>query len=166
MEQLKMRKNPAWLAVGLLLFAVLGCNLSKNTNTNTNNSNSSSNNANAEDTQVESGSVIKEIYMAKDDGSGKPGARTNKFETSDRTIHCVVTLNEAKAGTDLKFSWWIVDADGTQNQKIKDIDYVTKTLENVIRGHLSLPQDWPTGKYKVQIYINGNLDRTVPYTVQ
>ena len=159
-----MRKHPAWLAVGLLLFALLACNLSKKTNTN--NSNANSNNANAEDTQVESGSVIKEIYMAKDDGSGKPGARSNKFEPNDRTIHCVVTLNEAKAGTDMKFSWWIVDADGTQNKKIKDIDYSTKTLENVIHGHLTLPQDWPKGKYKVQVYVNGDLDKTVNYTVE
>ncbi|MGI8835353.1 MAG: hypothetical protein ACR2H4_01800 [Pyrinomonadaceae bacterium] len=161
-----MRKHPAWLAVGLLIFAVLACNLGKNKNTNnSNNTNNTNANADAE-TPVESGSVIKEIYMAKDDGSGKPGDHTTKFEPGDRTIHCVVTLNEAKGGTDLKFSWWIVDADGTQNQKIKDIDYVTKALENIIRGHLSLPQDWPTGKYKVQIYVDGNLDRTVPYTVQ
>lgn len=158
-----MRKHPAWLAVGLLIFAVLACNLGRNKNTN--NSNNINANADAE-TPVESGSVIKEIYIAKDDGSGKPGDRTNKFQPGDRTIHCVVTLNEAKAGTDMKFSWWIVDADGTQNQKIKDIDYVTKALENTIRGHLSLPQDWPTGKYKVQIYVDGNLDRTVPYTVE
>ena len=43
----------------------------------------------------------------------------------------------------MRFSWWIVDADGTQNQKIKDIDYTTRALENVVHGHLSLPQDWP-----------------------
>ena len=66
----------------------------------------------------------------------------------------------------MKFSWWIVDADGTQNKKIKDIDYSTKTLENVIHGHLTLPQDWPKGKYKVQVYVNGDLDKTVNYTVE
>ena len=78
----------------------------------------------------------------------------------------VATLKEAKAGTQMKFSWWIVDADGTQDKKIKDIDYTTKTLENVIHGHLTLPQDWPKGKYKVQVYVNGDLDKTVNYTVQ
>jgi hypothetical protein len=159
MEKLNMRRHPAWLAAGLLLFAVLACNLGKKTSNN--------NNANTNtDTEVGSGSAIKEVHMAKDDGSGKPGSHTNTFEPGDRTIHCVTTLNEAKAGTEMKFSWWIVDADGTQNKKIKDIDYTTKALENVIHGHLSLPQDWPTGKYKVQVYINGNLDKTIPYTVQ
>ncbi len=153
-----MRKQSAWLAAGLLLFAVLACNLSKSKNSNTTNANTN--------TEVTSGSAIKEVHMAKDDGNGKPGDHTNTFAPDDRTIHCVATLNEAKAGTQMKFSWWIVDADGTQNKKIKDIDYTTGALENVIHGHLSLPQDWPTGKYKVQIYVDGNLDKTLPYTVQ
>jgi hypothetical protein len=160
MEKLKMRKHSAWLAGGLLLFAVLACNMGK-----VKNNNSNSNNANTE-TEVGSGSAIKEIYMAKDDGSGQPGDHSSTFEPGDRTIHCVATLKEAKAGTEMKFSWWIVDADGTQDKKVKDIDYTTKTLENVIHGHLTLPQDWPKGKYKVQVYVNGNLDKTVPYTVQ
>jgi hypothetical protein len=156
MEKLKMKHNSAWLAAGLLLFAVLACSLG--------NKNSNSNNANTEN--VVSGSAIKEIYMAKDDGSGQAGDHTSTFSPGDRTIHCVATLKEAKAGTEMKFSWWIVDADGTQNKKIKDIDYTTKTLENIIHGHLSLPQDWPKGKYKVEVYVNGNLDKTVNYTVQ
>jgi hypothetical protein len=158
MEKHKMRKHPAWLAAGLLLFAVLACNLGKNKNTNTNNANT--------DSEVGSASALKDLYMAKDDGNGQPGSHTNTFAPGDRTIHSVATLKEAKAGTQMKFSWWIVDADGSQNQKIKDIDYSTKALESVIHGHLTLPQDWPTGKYKVQVYVNGNLDRTVPYTVQ
>jgi hypothetical protein len=152
-----MKHHPAWLAAGLLIFVVLACSIGKKTASNTNNSNSG---------DVESGSAIKEIHMAKDDGSGSPGDRTNTFEPGDRTVHCVATLKEAKAGTDMKFSWWIVDADGTTNKKIKDIDYTTGQLENVIHGHLSLPRDWPEGKYKVQVYVNGNLDKTVNYSVQ
>ena len=154
-----MRRHPAWLAAGLLLFAVLACNLGKKT-TNTNNANT------APEPEVQSGAALKEIYMAKDDGTGKPGAHTNTFGAGDHTIHCVATLKEAKAGTEMKFSWWIVDADGDQNKKIKDIDYTTKPLENVVHGHLSLPTDWPTGKYNVQVYVDGNLDKTVPYSVQ
>jgi hypothetical protein len=155
MEKLKMKQNSAWLAAGLLFFAVLACNLG--------NKNSNNNNNNSGDTG--SGAAIKEMYMAKDDG-GQPGDHTTTFAPGDHTIHCVATLKEAKAGTDMKFSWWIVDADGTQDKKIKDIDYTTKTLENVIHGHLTLPQDWPKGKYKVEVYVNGNLDKTANYAVQ
>src|SRR6266550_2514512 len=98
MEKLKMKQNSAWLAAGLLLFAVLACSLG--------NKNNNSNNANTEN--VVSGSAIKEIYTAKDDGSGQPGDHTSTFAPGDRTIHCVATLKEAKAGTEMKFSWWIV----------------------------------------------------------
>lgn len=164
MEKFKMRKHPAWLAAGLLFFAVLACNLGKNNNAN--NSNNSNDKGAIADSDTGSGAAIKEIYMAKDDGSGQPGDHTSTFEPGDHTIHCVATLKEASSGTAMKFSWWIVDADNTQNKKIKDIDYSTKALENVIHGHLSLPQDWPKGKYKVQVYVNGDLDKTVNYTVE
>jgi hypothetical protein len=161
MEKRKMRNHPAWLAAGLLLFAVLACNLGKNKNA----SNVNNNNANTE-TEASSESAIKEIHMAKDDGNGQPGAHTSVYAPGEHTIQCVATLKEAKAGTEMKFSWWIVDADDSRNQKIKDIDYRTKTLENVVHGHLTLPKDWPKGRYKVQLYVNGNLDKTVPYAVQ
>ena len=161
-----MKKHTAWLAAGLLLFAVLACNISKNFNTNSNRSNSNSNSQTATDTDQGSGAAIEEIHMAKDDGNGSPGEKSDTFEPGDRTIHCVTKLKEAKSGTDMRFSWWIVDADGSQNQKVKDIDYRTRALENVVHAHLTLPQDWPTGKYKVQVYINGDLDRTAFYTVR
>jgi hypothetical protein len=163
-----MKHHPAWLATGLIVFVVLACNLSKNTNnSNSNsNSNSSSSSNSSTDSDLGSGDAIKEIHMAKDDGNGAPGDETESFSPSDRTVHCVATLKAAKSGTQMKFSWWIVDADGTKNQKVKEIDYSTKTLENIVHGHLTLPQDWPIGKYKVQVYVNGDLDRTVFYSVR
>jgi len=158
-----MKHHSAWLAAGLLVFVVLACNLSKNSNTNSNsNSNSNSNTS----SDLGSGQAIKEIHMAKDDGNGAPGEETDTFAPGDRTVHCVATLKNAKSGMQMKFSWWIVDADNTTNQKIKDIDYTTGALENVIHGHLTLPQDWPVGKYKVQVYVNGDLDRTLAYSVK
>lgn len=160
-----MKHHPAWLAVGLLVFVVLACNLGKNTNTNSN-SNANSNSNSSPDTDLGSGAAIKEIHMAKDDGNGAPGDKTDLFEPGDRTVHCVATLRESKSGTAMKFSWWIVDADGSKNQKIKEIDYKTRALENVVHGHLTLPQDWPAGKYKVQVYVNGDLDKTAFYSVQ
>lgn len=163
-----MRHHPAWLAVGLLLFVVLACNLGTK-NTNNNNANGNANTSATADSgggDTGPGIAIKEIHMAKDDGNGDPGDKTSTFEPGDRTLHCVATLKEAKSGTQMKFAWWIVDADGSQNQKIKEINYRTRTLENVVHGHLTLPQDWPSGKYKVEVYINGDLDKTVYYTVQ
>jgi hypothetical protein len=151
-----MKHHPAWLAAGLLVFVLLACNLGKKTNSNSNSSTASDQGP---------GNYIQEIHMAKDDG-GKPGDQTDSFAPSDKTIHCVATLKEAKAGTQMKFAWWIVDAEGSKNQKIKEIDYTTRPLENVVHGHLTLPQNWPSGKYKCQVFVNGDLDKTVNYVVE
>ena len=161
-----MKHHPAWLAAGLVVFVLLACNMGRRAG-NDNNANSNANRpAVAEAEDAGPGNHIQDIHMAKDNGKGAPGDETEAFSPGDRTIHCVVKLKEAKRGTGMKFSWWIVDADGSKNQKIKDIDYTTRTLENVVHGHLSLPQDWPTGKYKVQVFVNGDLDRTINYTIQ
>lgn len=162
-----MKHHPAWLAVGLLVFVVLACNLGKKISTNTNsNSNDNANSRPSAEADLGSGIAIDKIHMAKDDGNGDPGDETDSFDPGDRTLHCVATLKQAKSGTQMKFSWWIVDADGSQNQKIKEINYKTRALENVVHGHLTLPQDWPTGKYKVEVYVNGDLDKTAFYSVR
>jgi len=157
-----MKHHPAWLAAGLVLFVVLACSAGKNTNQESNSNSNTSRTSEAEDAGP--GIFIKEIHMARDD-DGKPGREASSFEPGDRTIHCVATLKESKSGTEMRFSWWIVDADGTKNRKIKDIDYSTRTMENIIHGHLTAPNDWPRGKYKAQVYVNGDLDKTVYYTV-
>jgi hypothetical protein len=158
-----MKHHPAWLATGLVIFVLLACNLGKKTTNSNSNSNSSSSTASDQG----AGNYIKDIHMAKDDGGGQPSDNsTESFAPSDKTIHCVATLKEPKGGTQMKFAWWIVDAEGSKNQKIKEIDYTTRPLENVVHGHLTLPQNWPSGKYKCQVFVNGDLDKTVNYVVE
>jgi len=78
----------------------------------------------------------------------------------------VINLNKAKAGTKVKFTWIGVDVEGmTKNDEIKSIDYTTNSFENKVHGHLQLPYDWPKGTYRVEVYINDNLDKTIDYTV-
>jgi hypothetical protein len=160
-----MRFHPALLAACLFLSVVLACNIGKTKNANVSTNTGASNSSTA-GSDAGPATLISEIHMAKDDGHGDPGDAANSFGPDDRTIHCVATLKEPKAGTRMKFSWWTVDAEGSKNEKIKDIDYTTKSLENVVHGHLTLPRDWPRGKYKVDVYVNDNLDKTVRYDVQ
>ncbi|MEP6708223.1 MAG: hypothetical protein ABJC05_11925 [Pyrinomonadaceae bacterium] len=140
-----MKLHSAWLAGALLVFAVLGCHFSANSNST-------------------SSGAISEIHMAKDN-NGSPGDETNTFAPGDHTVHCLARLNNAKEGTRIKFSWSIVDAGGTKNEKIKEIDYTTSSSDNVVHGHLTVPRDWPTGKYKCEVYVNGVLDKTIEYWV-
>jgi hypothetical protein len=158
-----MRRRPAWLAVGLILFVLVGCNLGRKTADVANNKSPEPENTSQD---ASSTGAISEIYMAKDDGNGDPGDKASVFGENDRTIHCVTKLNNPKPGTNMKFTWWVVEAAGAQNEKIRDIDFSTRALEDVVHGHLTPPNDWPPGKYKVEVYVNGNLERTVGYIVE
>lgn len=146
-----MKPHAAWLACALVLTAVLACKYSSNSNSNDNSNTSSS--------------AISKITMAKDNGNGDPGDETNTFRASDHTVHCLATLRNPKEGTKIKFSWWIVDAQGSKNELIKEIDYTTGPNNNVVHGHLSLPRDWPKGKYKCDVYVDGKLEKTFEYYV-
>jgi hypothetical protein len=141
-----MKRNPAWLAAGLLIFVVLACNFSAGTNSN-------------------SGPVTK-ITMAKDNGKGDPGDETNTFSPGDHIFHCLVTLKDPKEGIKVTFVWWIVDAGGTKNEKLKELTYTTESNVSVVHGNLSSTRDWPSGKYKVEAQVNGKTEKTASFTVE
>jgi hypothetical protein len=145
-----MKSNATWLACALVIISVLACKYSSNSNSNSN-------------SNVNANSAISNITMAKDK-NGEPGDETNTFQPGDHMVHCLATLRNPKPGTRIKFSWWMVDAGGSKNQLIKEIDYTTGN-DKVVHGHLSVPRDWPTGKYKCDVYVDGVLDRTVEYYV-
>jgi len=152
-----MKHHPAWLAAGLLIFAVLACNLSKNNNNG---------NANGNSNRPPSAEVyVEQLHMAKDD-NGEPGASTTSFSPSERKVHVVITLNKQKAGTLVRVVWIAADAEGVKNKQLKTLDYTTKATDKDIPGYLRWPTDWPRGDYKVEVYLNGVLDKTVNYTVE
>jgi len=154
-----MKHHPGWLAAGLLIFVVLACNLSKNKNTSTSNDQLTNRPANAE-------VYVDQIQMAKDD-AGQVGDSTTSFNPSEHTVHVVITLNKAKAGTLLRAVWLAADVEGmAKNRELKAVDYTTNASDQKIPGYLTWSQDWPKGTYKVEVYINGVLDKTLSYTVE
>lgn len=154
-----MKRHSVWLALGLLLFVVLACNLSKNKNGNTNvNVNVNSGSDRPSNAEV----YTDEVYAAK----SEDGSATSTFSPSDRTVHVVIILNKAKSGTDVRVVWFADEVEGTSNKELKTLEYTTKAFDKKIPGYLRWSQDWPKGRYRVAVYINGNLDRTIYYDVQ
>lgn len=145
-----MKQHSTLLATGILILAVLACKTSGSIGTTPDTGNHKT----------------TEIHLAKDDGSNMPGKETTGFSVSDRTIHCVSTLKEAKEGTKISFGWSAVDVKGMSAQKIKDLDYTTKADENIVHSHLIAPNDWPTGKYKCEISVDGSIDRSVEFNIE
>ncbi len=108
---------------------------------------------------------IEGVSLAKAN-QDKPGERVTHFAPGDRKIYCVVDLNMAKVDTKVRFIWKAVDVEGADNGEFKTIDYLTKPQEGRVNGHVSLPRDWPKGKYRVEVYINGELGKTIDYTIE
>lgn len=108
---------------------------------------------------------IRRAYMAKTYPAEATQA-TVSFLPGERTIHAIADLNQARPGTAVKFVWKVVQIEGAANELIKTVDYTLKEREDQIHGNLSLPRDWPVGTYKVEIYLNNVLAKTIPYSVR
>ena len=113
---------------------------------------------------------ITQAVLAKDVklGTLEPVDPTTTFPNNQPVIHLVVTVANAPSDTKVKAVWTAVDVGGAAPANTQ-IDGVEVTLDASGTAHftLSLPNSgvWPAGKYKVEIYLNTKLDRTLEYTV-
>jgi hypothetical protein len=140
-------------------------NSTSNANSQTESGNSSSTSSNEAAPTYTSGDVaITGLNMARDNGKGGAGESVDTFSPSDRTVYCVVHLSKLKAGTRVKFAWYGMDE--TEPKLIKELDYTTGAFENIVQAHLTFPQDWPTGDYKVDVSVNDGPIRSVEYSIE
>lgn len=104
---------------------------------------------------------IKEATMARDYDGNDP---TTTF-AQDEVFYCVAQLANAPDDTTVKASWTAVSAEGVDPDTFIDETELT-TGSNSLHFELSNTSLWPVGKYKVDLYLNGELDRTLEFDVQ
>src|SRR3990170_5527801 len=104
---------------------------------------------------------IQDAKLAKDYDGNQPGT----VFTQDEIFYCVVELANAPDDTTVKASWAAVAAEGVDPNFAIDETELTSGSGTL---HFQLSNDnlWPKGKYKVDIYLNGELDRTLEFEVQ
>jgi PBP1b-binding outer membrane lipoprotein LpoB len=113
---------------------------------------------------------ITQAVLAKDVKSDtfEPVDPTSTFPTDQAVINLVVTVANAPSGTKVKTVWTAVDVGDAAPANTK-IDEAEVTMDAAGNAHftLSAPNSgvWPVGKYKVEVYLNDKLDRTLEYTV-
>ena len=112
---------------------------------------------------------IAQAVLAKDvkGDTFEPVDPTSTFPTDQAVINLVVTVANAPSDTKVKTVWTAVDVGDAAPANTK-IDEAELTMDASGNAHftLSLPNSgvWPAGKYKVEIYLNGKLNRTLEYT--
>jgi plastocyanin len=110
---------------------------------------------------------VEGIVLMRDDGSGEPGDVVQSFASTDRKIHFEVRLTDfVEAGTRVKWVFTAVDTTDGKNLEFQTIDSDITTSGNSLFANLELPNDWPTGSYKADVYVDDQLLTTVDYTVQ
>jgi hypothetical protein len=109
--------------------------------------------------------VVINVIMAKDIG-GKP---TTTFPADFPKVFALFRTKGAKTGDKLR-GVWIADDVGDAAPKGTTIDERTLTAEGDTDDgmfSLSKPTDgWPVGKYKLEIYVNDQLNTTVKFAIE
>ena len=172
------QKRKVWPFVvgGLLLLLVFGGGLiaavvwmasvgsNQNSNSNANRVVNANSNANHQPTPTPKLEITR-VYLARHDAS-TAGDEVETFSPSDRTVYCIVELNDAQPGARVTSTWTLVDAGELKNRKIGELEYTTTASRKTFDFHLTNPQDWPSGDYKVEIYLNGQFARSVEYQIE
>ncbi len=150
------------LALALLVFVALACSSSEGSS-GTSNSNDSSKPSVGSSTEFK----IDVAEMRKDDGNGEPSSEaSNDFTQAEKKIHAYINWDNPKAGVKLKFVYTAVDAGGAKNVALKEITMTTENeLQNEARGTLKPTKPLPKGSYKVDIYVNDKLERTLTFRI-
>lgn len=107
-------------------------------------------------------SKITDAYMTpNEDGTGN-----FTVFSADQTFYCVVKVANAPEDTTLKAVWTAVDVEGVDpNLLISEFELTTES-ENEFTFNLQNDQLWPSGSYKVEIFMNGTLEKTLEFEVQ
>ena len=83
----------------------------------------------------------------------------------DEVFYLLVTLANAPDDTVTKAVWYAVNAEGlAKDTKIDEAEFESGDQE--ITFDLSNTTAWPVGDYKVELYLNDKLDRTLEFKVE
>jgi hypothetical protein len=93
------------------------------------------------------------------------GTAATTFSPADRTIYAAIQLSRVEVGLTVKVAWTAVTTSAGQNMEVASKEF-SGLAANVINAQVALPQDWPTGSYKLDVYLNGALANTTAFTIQ
>ncbi len=110
--------------------------------------------------------VFEEVYLARDDGFGKPGDPATEFAATDIPIHCVVVLSSSSPVT-VKMDLIAENVPGVRaGSKVISSSYTTKDLQDRVLFHGKPHKLWIAGVYRADIYIDGNLVGKYPFRIK
>ena len=109
---------------------------------------------------------VEELYLAKDDGSGKAGEQVSEFLTTDVPIHCVILLDTPSKVT-VKMNFVAVAVSGVKAEtKVVSATYTTKEGQNRVFFTGRPDGRWTAGKYRVDIFLDGKPATNIAFDIK
>jgi hypothetical protein len=97
------------------------------------------------------------------DENSRPLDNTDVFSVNAPQIVCSVKLSNAPDDTAVKAEWYYVE--GETDHYITEYE-LTADGTRYLNFSLNSDTAWPTGDYKIVLYIDGKETLTVPFTVE
>ncbi len=108
---------------------------------------------------------IEDIYLAKDNGDGKPGDQVTQFGINDIPIHCVIMLGTTTIVT-VKMNFVAVKVTGVKpDTRVVTASYTTKEGQNRVNFTGRPYGKWTPGQYRVDIFLDGKLTKNVEFAI-
>ncbi|MEZ4515063.1 MAG: trypsin-like peptidase domain-containing protein [Chloroflexota bacterium] len=105
---------------------------------------------------------IQQAMLAKDN----TGSQTTTVFAPDDTFYAIVNLANAPDDTKVKAVWTAVDVGdaAAPNYLLDEVELTSG--DGLLTFDMNNDGAWPAGSYKVDLYLNGELDRTLDFRVQ
>jgi hypothetical protein len=108
---------------------------------------------------------VAEIYLAKDDGTGKPGDPATSFVVTDIPIFLVVQLSTGRPAT-VKMNLVAAKVPGVKaDTKVVSTAYTTKDLQDRVNFTGRPHGNWVAGVYRADVYIDDKLVKSVTFAI-
>lgn len=96
---------------------------------------------------------IAELFLAKDDGTGKAGDQATSFNTTDVPIYCVVQLDSSMPVT-VRMNLVAVAVPGVKAEtKVVSASYTTKDNQDRVNFTGRPAGQWVPGLYRVDVFV-------------
>ncbi|MFS8798941.1 hypothetical protein [Synechococcus sp. R60.3] len=108
---------------------------------------------------------LRTIGLYQGRGDGSPGEATTEFKTTDTLIWAILPVGNLPANAKVEMLWYYEGGEAGGEQLIRKLDVPWDPLADTVRGFLSFSQPY-TGRYRVEIHVNGEKVGIGRFTIQ
>jgi hypothetical protein len=83
-----------------------------------------------------------------------PSESVHSYSPRERTFHAMVRFESALGGQKVKAVWIVEDAGGLRNYRLAEKTLSTRRMD-VLHFATSIRRDWPRGKYRLDLFLDG-----------